>query len=311
MYDPELARIAATLHYSSFPKKFAVEITSECNLACSMCHHPSMRRPKGRIPFLLWEKCADEIAAVAPQTEVWFSFIGEPLLEPDLLLRIVAYGKKAGLQSLNINSNGMPLTAGLAERIVASGVNLVVIGLDAFSAGTYARLRVNGDRDVVYANVERLLAICQAHGDGPEVQVQFIEMDENEHERDAFVAWWLERGAVVKVRNKLSWGGKFITPLCTPTEERIPCPWAMTMMHLFWDGRVPRCPGDTEGEESVGNAWEASLTTLWARLGAYRDKHMSRQFDELPERCQQCKDWMVGAAKRIRTAAGIPTEVTE
>jgi hypothetical protein len=75
----------------------------------------------------------------------------------------------------------------------------------------------------------------------------------------------------------------------------------MTMMHVFWDGRVPRCPGDTEGDEGVGNAWDESLSVLWNKLGGYRNLHMSKQFDLLPDRCHDCKDWMTGAAARIRT----------
>ncbi len=300
MYDPELARIAQTLHESSFPKKLAVEITAECNLACVMCHYPAMRRPKGKIPFPLWQKCADELAVVSPTTEVWFSFIGEPLLEPELLIRILSYGKLVGLRSLNVNTNGMSLTPEIAHLLMDSGAHLVVIGIDALWRESYERIRVGGNRDQVYANVEHFLRARQARSEGPEVQVQFIEMDENEHERNAFVAYWLERGAVVKVRNKLSWGGNFETSLCIPQEQRIPCPWAMTQMHVFWDGRVPRCPGDTEGEEAVGNAWHESLATLWQRLGIYRLNHTSYRFDLLPDRCQKCKDWMVGAAKRIR-----------
>ena len=35
---------------------------------------------------------------------------GEPLLEPELLLKMLAYGQSIGLRSLNINTNGMPLT---------------------------------------------------------------------------------------------------------------------------------------------------------------------------------------------------------
>jgi acetyltransferase-like isoleucine patch superfamily enzyme len=92
--------------------------------------------------------------------------------------------------------------------------------------------------------------------------------------------YWLERGAIVKLRNKLSWGGRFDTPLCVPQDERIACPWAMTQLHVFWDGRVPRCPGDTEGDEGVGNAWDDSLSVLWQRLGAYRDNHMHHRFDD-------------------------------
>ena len=30
-----------------------------------------------------------------------------------------------------------------------------------------------------------------------------------------------------------------------------------------------------EGEEGVGNAWEHSITQLWADLGRYRDLHLA------------------------------------
>ncbi|RMG44603.1 MAG: radical SAM protein [Acidobacteria bacterium] len=303
MIDPELSKIERTLREIPFPTRFAVEICAECNLACSMCHHPFMRRPKGNMPFELWKRCADQIAAIAPKTACWFSFCGEPLLEPERLMRMLRYGKEVGLQSLNVNTNGMLLTPDVAGPLLDTGVDLIVIGIDGFSAEVYSKLRCGGDRDVVYANTEALLKIRDAKNAPTEIQVQFIEMDENEHELEQFSRYWLERGATLKVRNKLSWGGKFETPVCVPFEERIPCPWAMTMMHVFWDGRVPRCPGDTEGEEGVGNAWDEPLATLWARLGKYRRLHLEHRFSELPERCQSCKDWMTGAAKRIRPEA--------
>ena len=300
--DTDLARISTTLHPSRFPRKFAVELCADCNLACSMCHHPQMRRPKGVMPFELFRRCADQIAANAPRTEVWFSFCGEPLLQPELLLDMLAYGRSVGLRSLNLNSNGMLLTPEISEGILDSGVDLVVFGIDGFSREAYEKIRVRGVRDELYAKVEDFLARRARRGRGPEVMTQFIEMDENVGEYDAFARHGLSRGATVKVRRKLSWGGKFTTPLDVPSEARIPCPWAVTMMHVFWDGRVPRCPGDTEGEEGVGNAWHAPLVELWAQLGRYRTLHLEHRFAELPARCHACKDWMTGAANRIRPA---------
>jgi pyruvate-formate lyase-activating enzyme len=302
--ESHLERIASTLRPFDFPSRFAVEVCSECNLACAMCHHPQMRRPKGRMPMALWHKCADEVAAVSPRTECWFSFIGEPLLEPDLLFDMLDYGQRAGLRSMNVNTNGMLLTRNVADRLLESAANTVVLGIDGFTAPVYERVRIGGIRDVVYENVEYLVLARQARASGPEVMVQFIEMDENRHEMEEFRHHWLERGATVKLRNQLSWGGKFDTSLCVPPEARIPCPWACTMMHVFWDGRVPRCPGDTEGEEGVGNAWDESLTDLWGRLDPYRALHLNRRFDELPDRCQACKDWMTGAAAKIAPIEG-------
>jgi pyruvate-formate lyase-activating enzyme len=311
MAATELEDIAATLGKFAFPRKFAVELCAECNLACSMCHHPSMKRPKGTMPFALWQKCADEIAAISPRTECWFSFCGEPLLEPELLLKCLDYGRSVGLKSMNINTNGMLLTPGLDEAILSSGAHLIVFGIDGFSKASFEKYRVKANRDVVYANVERLLARRDEIGSKLAIQVQFIVMDDNAHEVDEYKAYWLTRNAVVKVRRQLSWGGKFETGLGISKDERIPCPWAVTMMHVFWDGRVPRCPGDTEGEEGVGNAWHDSLSNLWAQLGRYRELHLERKFDELPARCLTCTDWMTGTAERVRPEAeAVPVEPT-
>jgi sulfatase maturation enzyme AslB (radical SAM superfamily) len=228
-----------------------------------MCHHPMMRRPKGVMPFELWRRCADQIRAEAPATECWLSFCGEPLMEPELLVEMLRYGRSIGLESLNVNTNGMLLTEDLVEPLLNSGAHLVVFGLDGFTRETYERIRLKGNRDVVYENVERFLKARGA--DGPAVQVQFIEMSENWEEFDQFRAYWLERGAIVKFRKMLSWGGKFHTP-----------------------------------QEGVGNAWQSSLVDLWAALGRYRQFHLQYQFDELPARCHSCHDWMTGAALRIR-----------
>ena len=298
-----LESIAGTLTKLSFPKKFAVELSAECNLACTMCHHPFMVRPKGAMPFALWKKCADEIAQKSPTTECWFSFCGEPLLEPELLLRMLSYGRSIGLTSLNVNTNGILLTPQVGERLLESGAHLVVIGIDGHSRETYESIRVNGDFDTLYENVGAFLESRMQRSEGPEIQVQFIEMDENEHELAAFRQYWLDRGAVVKARNMLSWGGTF-EAVKVPSPDRIACPWALTMMHVFWDGRVPRCPGDTEGSEGPGNAWQHSLAELWGRMSAYRAMHLEHRFDELPARCMTCTDWMTGAAERTRPAFG-------
>lgn len=76
------------------------------------------------------------------------------------------------------------------------------------------------------------------------------------------------------------------------------------MMHVFWDGRVPRCPGDTEGDEGPGNVWHHSLAELWGRMNHYRELHLAHRFGELPERCHTCTDWMTGAAERLRPDHG-------
>ncbi len=299
----ELARIASGLKNPTFPKIFAVELCADCNLNCSMCHHDQMQRPKGNLPMPLWQKCADEIAAIAPGTNIWFSFCGEPLLLPDRLIAMLEYGEKVGLRALNLNTNAMLLSRQLARRLLETSLSTIVIGIDGFSAEIYEKYRALGNRDIVYANVKYLLEERARRDHGPEIMVQFIEMEDNIGEFEQYRDYWLGLGATVKLRRQLSWGGRFETAIELANEDRIPCPWAMTMMHLFWDGRVPRCPGDTEGEEDAGNAWDDSLVDLWARLGRYRQLHLERAFDDLPERCHGCSDWKTGASLKLRPHA--------
>lgn len=296
----ELNRIASGLKNPNFPKIFAVELCADCDLNCSMCHHDQMKRPKGNLPMALWQKCADEIAETASTTNVWFSFCGEPLLMPERLIEMLKYGEKVGLSSLNLNTNGMLLTKDVAKQLLDTSLSVIVIGIDGFEKETYEKYRVLGDRDIVYANVEFLLEERKRRGSGPEIMVQFIEMDDNVKEFERYGEHWLGLGATVKLRRQLSWGGKFETAIDVANDKRIACPWAITMMHVFWDGRVPRCPGDTEGEEAAGNAWDDSLTDLWARLKEYRQLHLDHKFDELPARCDNCTDWKTGASVKLR-----------
>ena len=181
-----LTEITGTLKNLTFPTRFAVELTAECNLKCAMCHHPGMVRPKGRMPFELWKRCADQVVEISPSTQCWFSFCGEPLLEPELLIRMIKYGKSIGLHSVNINTNGMLLTPEWAQPVIDSGVDLVVFGIDGFSPEVYEKIRIEAKRDIVYANVEYLLNLRKRLGYGPEIQVQFIEMEENKHEFETF-----------------------------------------------------------------------------------------------------------------------------
>lgn len=296
----ELDRIASGLTNRAFPKIFAVELCADCNLKCTMCHHDKMVRPKGNLPMPLWQKCADEIAEVAPATDVWFSFCGEPLLLPERLLDMLSYGEMVGLTSMNLNTNGMLLTKEVADNLLDTSPSFIVIGIDGFKKETYEKYRFLADRDVVYENVKYLIEPRAESESGPEVMVQFIEMPENADEFDDFKDYWLGVGATVKFRRQLSWGGQIETGFSVPQDNRVPCPWAVTMMHVFWDGRVPRCPGDTEGDESAGNAWDDSLVDLWANLGEYRQLHLDRKFDDLPQRCHDCSDWMTGASVKLR-----------
>lgn len=48
--------------------------------------------------------------------------MGEPLAIADLLLELIRYAKRLGLNNLNLNTNGCLLTPDISEALIESGI---------------------------------------------------------------------------------------------------------------------------------------------------------------------------------------------
>jgi radical SAM protein with 4Fe4S-binding SPASM domain len=124
-------------------------------------------------------------------------------------------------------------------------------------------------------------------------------MDENEHEVEAFRRYWTQRGAHVKIREKLSWTG--FVPAANLTRDysqRIACPWVNNTCAIHWNGDVVACAVDNEGGFIAGNVNEQSIAEIWrGPLRKLRATHRKHVWDDLPALCQACLDWQaVGAS---------------
>jgi radical SAM protein with 4Fe4S-binding SPASM domain len=142
----------------------------------------------------------------------------------------------------------------------------------------------------------------------PIVEMQFSIFDENEHEVDDFIAFWLARGVVVKTRPKVYWSGLVAggSARVTLGKDRAPCLWAMDTACVHANGNVVMCALDSEGQYVAGSVETQSVKDVWnGPLKWVRELHMRRRFRDLPEICRKCPDWQV---KRAQTH--FPSEVS-
>jgi MoaA/NifB/PqqE/SkfB family radical SAM enzyme len=279
-----------------FPSEVVLETTRHCNLACVICPYPTLKRPKGEMELGLFRKIIDEVAATSPKTRIWLALMGEPLLGRNLAAKI-DYAVGAGMRVF-LNTNATYLEGAAADHILHSGIDSVIVSMDATTKETYAQIRRQGEFERVERNVGDFLDRARELGSSaPKLVVQFIVMDENEHEADEFKAKWLERGAVVKMRLKLGWGlAVETTDLRKAKVERFPCPWLLRTMSIQWNGIVNQCDGDYEGQYSPGDVTRQTLSQLWhGELAARRDRHWSGDFNH--ELCRDCMDWSGGRAQ--------------
>jgi radical SAM protein with 4Fe4S-binding SPASM domain len=302
-HKEKLLAIESKLEQYTFPPQIVIETTSVCNMKCVHCNHKIMQRPKFHMSDTLYCKIIDEIALISPDTEVWPTFYGEAFTLGDTLFERLRYARDKGLRKLVLNSNGKLLgRKDYIDQILTSGLKRFILSLDGFKKETFERIRVGGDRDKIYANVEKLLARKKELGlKFPIIQCQFSAMDENASEVADFRAFWELRGAEVKVRNMLSWtnsGDVVAQNLDYETDFRIACPWGNNTMAIHANGNIVACAVDYEGHFVAGNAQNESLASIWQNehYTKLRKVHKEHRWNDLPEVCKTCPDWQaVGA----------------
>ena len=280
-----------------FPAEIAIETHSYCNLRCIVCPYVAMRRRKGKMRPELFHKIIDEVAQESPETRLWLAIMGEPLMDKDLASHL-RYARDRSVRRIHLNTNGTFLEGPLAQDILDADVESVYVAIDAVTSDTYDKVRPGGDFHRVRKNVEDLLNLrARMSRKKPEIVVQFISMLENESEIDKFHDYWLERGAVVKIRLRQGWGLDITAPDLEKFHiERFPCPWLLRTMNIHWNGHVTQCDVDYEERYSGGDTNHQSIKDIWnGDFALRRERHWAGNFQH--PLCSGCRDWAAGRAE--------------
>ena len=285
-----------------FPKVVLIDTISFCNLRCSMCVHKKMKRKKGVMPLRIFTKIIDEITDIDKNVRVWMVFFGEALLlkrfKPGIF-DMVSYAKNKGLKDVVLNTNANLMDKDTSRKLIDSGLDAIYIGIDALKESTYVKLRVGGDYKKVIQNTLDLLALKkELHINKPDVFVQFVEMNINSIEKKDFIDFWNKKGAIVKVRPKVSWAGLIDMPNLIPgNHDRYPCYWAMQTMSITDAGKVVTCAVDLDARFVAGDINKNSLKEIWnGPLKDLRLLHYSGRYNDLPDNCRGCVDWQFARA---------------
>jgi len=297
MIRPDLEGVKSTLEDYPFPVDLIIEVTRYCNLRCIMCPYPNLKRAQGNMEFSTFQKIIDETALENPAARVWLAIMGEPLLRSEKVVEFIRYAKEKGIREVCLNTNAVLLTEIIAKQLLESGLDKILISIDACSKETYNKIRIGGNFDLVCENVERLLEMKRENNNTHlELITQFIIMDENEHEVESFKNYWLERGAIAKIRPKLGWGNAIqssVLDSIAQETERFPCAWLTRTVSIHWDGSFSQCDADVEGYHSPGHLNNNTIKEVWEGILAdRRRRHWRGEYDFEP--CNTCKDWLAG-----------------
>ncbi len=180
---------------TSGPETVHIDITNGCNTNCITCwdHSPHLDAPRraawkrARLELGRFTELLDDLSVLGGLRAIVLSGMGEPFTHPDVY-SMIAEVKRRGL-SLTVITN---LVAADADRIVALGVDHLLIGIHGASERSYLEFHPSF-RDVEWQRLHAMLGAFRERGRRfKHVQVvsrpnadELVEMIELAHTYDA------------------------------------------------------------------------------------------------------------------------------
>ena len=310
----------------------SVEPAAVCQLHCPACpvglrnhlspitNHqspPLQGRPGGASHFMskeVWQRVLSEAAKTAYVMQFYFQ--GEPLLNKDLPA-MIAEAHAAGLYTI-VSTNAQALTPEMAEALVQSGLNRIIVSMDGLTEASYNAYRIGGSLEKVKAALRYLRAAKSSiknnrqsivhrqssNRQSPLIELQCLRLKTNEHEWNTFKRQYKALGAdrlTFKTAQLYDYADGH--PLM-PTDPRYSrytkgadgryhrkarVPWCLRVWSgvvITVTGDVLPCCYDKAHAYAYGNILESSLHEL-----IHNDK--ARAFfraaqHEIPDICKEC-----------------------
>ena len=126
-----------------YPYEWEIDTTNICQLKCPLCHTGlgTIGRQKGVMHFETYSKIVYEVKNYC----IWLSLYswGEPFLNKEIG-KFVEYAHKARIATIISSNLNKPLTAQMAESLIKSGLDVLIVSLDGITQEVYEIYRVGG-----------------------------------------------------------------------------------------------------------------------------------------------------------------------
>ena len=165
-----------------YPHFISIETTNFCNLQCPEC--PVGKRKNTKIKNLnfnlsLYKKLLVELKPTLQHVILYFQ--GEPFLNHQLV-EFIRYAHEANVYT-STSTNGQFLNNKIAEEIVLSGLDKLIISIDGYTQEVYETYRVGGSLQKAIDGIKNIVEWKnKLNSITPLIEIQFLVLKTNEHQ---------------------------------------------------------------------------------------------------------------------------------
>ncbi len=259
-----------------------LETTSTCNAACHFCPYTDLGRHGGLMKRELFEGIIDEAITIPSIHRYVLHGLGEPLLDPYLVLRVKYIRQRDPRSTIEIYTNGVYLTPDKFDALKKAGVTSIIISLNAVRQDQHTLIMgLIGKFDSVCKNIDYAIA----NKDRVAIQVHAVSNGDQFTEEDAFTFYYrwgysTHEGYGICIR-ETNWAGDNRTTHQNwkPNEA---CGRALEQIYVMYDGRVSTCCLDPSGKQIFGDLSKQTIREVYnsEKYLKFREAHACDKADE-------------------------------
>jgi MoaA/NifB/PqqE/SkfB family radical SAM enzyme len=280
----------------SLPILLQVQTLSACNGKCPFCPYPfvSKELSQGKMEWETYQKIVNECVSF-PSLKYFTPMLqNEPLLDKDICKGIRYFKEKSGGKvPIFIVTNGYLLTPPLMKQLVDSGLDHLIISLNAHKKETYEELMPGFEFDRLLSNIENALSSNLRR---TKLTLRFLETQRNKNEIPEALRYWRKKGAHTEVISFINNRADSVDIRGLKSkksemllEGRIKqkafslfsncCILPFYQMNILFNGDVLLCCNDWRRSPILGNVNRKNLKDIWEGEGSREIKAKILQRD--------------------------------
>ncbi len=269
-----------------------IEPCNICDADCVFCPYSVMHRPKGTMDLALFKRIVDQAAALPLIERLTLTGLGETLLDRHLVARI-AYARRVLPKGVPVDlyTNGSYLRPALTDRLVAAGLDVLYVSLNATNRQSRKEIMRIDNYDDVVAYTQYAIAAGKAAGTLKVVvkavaSKDLMEVGEHQQFQDQWGGDW-DKGGSAYLHLEGNWAGA--TGQAMRVKPKQACHRALGQIMVLWTGEVSLCCFDAEGAVILGDLRTQTIREVFngEKALGIRTAHMEGRRQDLPL-CRTC-----------------------